>query len=273
MTAQEKNTLYSLIKTVSDYCCGYSSPDLSIPPVFTDDPVSPAAAPAAAKVSAAVQAAAAPQAAAPAASVPVTMQDISRKIASCMRCQLAAGRTHVVPGEGVLHPVVLVIGEGPGPDEDVTGRPFVGPAGQLLDKMLAAISLDRHRNCFIGNVVKCRPPHNRDPEPAESQACRAFLDAQIHLLKPAMILAVGRIASQLLLNTQTGIGALRGSFHQYNSIPLLATYHPSALLRNADLKRPAWEDLKLFRTRLQTIVPGYETYTDTFYTPADVQQA
>ena len=159
---------------------------------------------------------------------------------------------------GQLHPAVLVVGEGPGADEDTQGLPFVGVAGKLLDKMLAAINLSRSTNCYIANIVKCRPPRNRDPEPEESDACRSYLEAQIAILKPAMILAVGRIAIQNLLATSQGIGQLRGRILDYNSIPLMATYHPSALLRNQDLKRPAWEDLKLFKSHLTKILPDYD---------------
>ena len=182
-----------------------------------------------------------------------SLQNIARKIASCTRCRLCGGRKNTVPGIGVPHPLVLVIGEGPGADEDASGEPFVGKAGQLLDKMLGAICLSRHTNCFIANIVKCRPPNNRDPMPDEADACRAFLDAQIGVLKPKMILAVGRIAAQNILNTTTGINRLRGQFYEYRGIPLLPTYHPSALLRNEEMKRPAWEDLKLFRSRLEEI--------------------
>jgi len=181
------------------------------------------------------------------------LQNIARKVAACNRCRLCGGRTNTVPGVGVPNPLVLVIGEGPGADEDAKGEPFVGKAGQLLDKMLAAINLNRHTNCFIANIVKCRPPNNRDPMPDEAEACRSFLDAQISILKPRLILAVGRIAAQNILNTTTGINKLRGQFFEYRGIPLLPTYHPSALLRNEDLKRPAWEDLKKFRARLEEI--------------------
>lgn len=181
------------------------------------------------------------------------IQNIASKVASCNRCRLCAGRKNPVPGKGVPHPLVMVIGEGPGADEDATGEPFVGKAGQLLDKMLAAICLSRNTNCFIANIVKCRPPNNRDPMPDEADACRAFLDAQISVLKPKLILTLGRIAAQNLLNTTTGINRLRGQFFEYKGIPLLPTYHPSALLRNEDLKRPAWEDLKVFRSRLEEL--------------------
>ncbi len=192
------------------------------------------------------------------------LQNIARKIAACNRCRLCGGRTNTVPGIGVPNPLVLVIGEGPGADEDAKGEPFVGKAGQLLDKMLAAINLSRHTNCFIANIVKCRPPNNRDPMPDEAEACRSFLDAQIGILKPRLILAVGRIAAQNILNTTTGINKLRGQFFEYRGIPLLPTYHPSALLRNEDLKRPAWEDLKKFRARLEEITGlSFSTPTQT----------
>lgn len=181
------------------------------------------------------------------------LENIARKIAVCKRCRLCEGRRNTVPGTGVPKPLVLVIGEGPGADEDASGEPFVGKAGQLLDKMLAAINLSRHTNCFIANIVKCRPPNNRDPMPDEAEACRSFLDAQISVLKPKMILTVGRIAVQNILNTTTGINKLRGQFFEYRDIPLLPTYHPSALLRNEEMKRPAWEDLKKFRARLEEI--------------------
>ena len=148
---------------------------------------------------------------------------------------------------------VMVIGEGPGADEDRQGRPFVGKAGQLLDKMLEAIQLSRKTNCYITNVVKCRPPQNRDPAPEERSCCAAFLDAQIRLLRPKMILVMGRIAAQHLLQTSDGIGKLRGRFFDYQGIPLMPTYHPSALLRDESLKRPAWEDLKRFRARLHEL--------------------
>lgn len=182
---------------------------------------------------------------------------LAEQIARCSQCELCRNRTKTVPGFGSVNPVVMVIGEGPGADEDRSGLPFVGPAGQLLDKMLAAIRLSRHSNCFIGNIVKCRPPHNRDPKPEESAACVPFLHTQIDILKPKMILAVGRIAAQNLLQTSEGIGKLHGRFFSYRNIPLMSTYHPSALLRDESLKKPAWEDLKLFRSRLEESAPGY----------------
>lgn len=194
----------------------------------------------------------------PAESHGITLAEIAAKINKCSRCQLAKTRHNTVPGEGVQKPLVLVIGEGPGGDEDAQGRPFVGKAGKLLDKMLASIQLSRNCNCFIANIIKCRPPMNRDPLPEEVSACANYLEMQIHVLKPAAILAVGRIALHALLNTTTGISKIHGQFFQYNNIPFMATYHPSALLRNETLKRPAWEDLKLFRNKLLEISPDYQ---------------
>ena len=189
-----------------------------------------------------------------------SMQEIYAAVAQCSACVLGQTRTHPVAGEGpeelsrLTNSVeVMVIGEGPGADEDTQGRPFVGKAGQLLDKMLEAIQLSRKTNCYITNVVKCRPPQNRDPAPEERSCCAAFLDAQIQLLRPQMILVMGRIAAQHLLQTSDGIGKLRGRFFDYRGIPLMPTYHPSALLRDESLKRPAWEDLKRFRARLHEL--------------------
>ena len=188
-----------------------------------------------------------------------TTDELAELINTCTACALADTRTNTVPGEGVLHPEVLVIGEGPGADEDQTGKPFVGRAGQLLDKMLAAIALSRTENCFIANVVKCRPPGNRNPAPDEIAACLPYLHRQIALLKPRLILCAGRFAAQSILNTSQGINALRGSFGEYTvrsendpeyTIPVLCTFHPSAILRDDSLKRPAWEDLKLLKSRL-----------------------
>jgi DNA polymerase len=184
-----------------------------------------------------------------------SLEQVAADVRVCTGCRLCKTRINAVPGEGVPRPLVLVIGEGPGADEDSSGRPFVGRAGQLLDKMLKAIDLSRESNCFIANVIKCRPPANRDPQPDETAACASFLERQIRLLKPRFILCAGRIAGHTLLNTTAPIGQLRGRFIDFQAgdtvIPFLATYHPSALLRNEDLKRPAWEDLKLLRSAIE----------------------
>ena len=203
---------------------------------------------------AAPAAAAAPEPSQPTAQDPAHsspgLADIAAQVTSCTRCALHRGRKHAVPGEGAAHPLVLVIGEGPGAEEDATGRPFVGPAGQLLDKMLKAIELDRATNCFIANVVKCRPPGNRDPQPEESAACLPYLRAQIAVLRPRAILAVGRVAAQTLTGLGAGVGELRRRQLVYEGIPLAVTYHPSAVLRDSSLKRPVWEDLKRLKSNL-----------------------
>ena len=186
-----------------------------------------------------------------------TLETVAGQVRLCTACPLSAARTQAVPGEGVTRPLVLVVGEGPGADEDLTGRPFVGKAGQLLDRMLASIGLFRDKNCFIANVVKCRPPDNREPLPEEAAACLPFLSRQISLLKPRVILSAGRTATQTLLETAASLGSLRGRFTEYKGIPLLPTYHPSALLRDESKKRPAWEDLKVLRAKLSDLDTSY----------------
>ena len=179
-----------------------------------------------------------------------SLDAIAAEIEACRACRLCEKRVRAVPGQGPSSPLALVVGEGPGAEEDARGLPFVGPAGQLLDKMLASIGLDRLSNCFIANVVKCRPPQNRDPAADEQAACIGYLRRQIVLLKPKALLCVGRIAAQALLGTGEGVGKLRGSWRDFEGLPLLVTYHPSALLRDDSYKRPAWEDLKTFRERV-----------------------
>ena len=184
----------------------------------------------------------------------LTLESLNEKMLRCTRCVLARTRNNVVPGMGVKNPLVLVIGEGPGHDEDIQGLPFVGKAGILLDKMLNAIDLDRNKNCYIANVVKCRPPENRNPSAQEMDACFSFLQMQIHILKPKMILCMGKIAIEKLMNQSISITQSHGQFFEYNNIPVMPTYHPSALLRNTDLKRPAWEDLKRFKAKLEEFI-------------------
>lgn len=175
---------------------------------------------------------------------------IARQVNECRRCSLAEVRTKPVPGDGVLNPLVMVIGEAPGGEEDRQGLPFVGAAGQYLDKWLVSIGLDRRTNAFIGNVIKCRPPNNRDPLPQEQQACLPFLQSQISALKPKVLLCVGRISAQILLGTSEGIGRLRGQVYEFQGIPMVVTYHPSGVLRNPKYRRPVWEDLKLVKSLL-----------------------
>jgi uracil-DNA glycosylase len=178
-----------------------------------------------------------------------SLEAIAAEIEKCRACRLCEKRRRAVPGLGSARPLALIVGEGPGAEEDARGEPFVGPAGQLLDRMLASIGLGRGTNCFITNIVKCRPPQNRDPAPDEQAACLGYLRRQIALLRPKAILCVGRIAAQALLGTADGVGKLRGRWREFEGLPLLVTYHPSALLRDESYKRPAWEDLKLFRER------------------------
>ena len=239
MTAEEKRSIFNLVKNASALGTGYVEKEFLIEPEFTDDPKAESLKPEEPKTQG------------------VSLETIAKKVDSCKNCILHQKRTHTVLGEGVLTPYVMVIGEGPGEDEDKTGRPFVGKAGQLLDKMLASISLSRTSNCYIANTVKCRPPLNRTPMTDETEACKGFLEAQIHILKPKYILALGRTAAQTLLKTSEGINSLRGKFFDYEGIPLLATYHPSALLRDEALKRPAWQDLKTFREKIATEHPDY----------------
>jgi DNA polymerase len=174
--------------------------------------------------------------------------------AACTRCRLAEGRSHVVFGAGNPQAELMFVGEGPGAEEDRQGLPFVGPAGELLTKIIQAIELTREE-VYIANVVKCRPPGNRDPQPDEVTACRGFLDRQIELVGPRLLVALGKVAAQVLLGTDSPIGQLRGRWHAVQGIPTLVTYHPAALLRNAALKRPTWEDMQLVRDRLRESEP------------------
>ena len=173
---------------------------------------------------------------------------LRERIAACTRCGLAATRTQTVFGVGNLHAQWLVIGEAPGAEEDRAGEPFVGRAGQLLNSMLRAIGLAREQ-VYIANILKCLPPNNRDPKAGESVECLPFLERQIALLKPKIMLVVGRIAAQNILHTEESLGRLRNRVHAYGAdrLPLVVTYHPAYLLRTPADKRKAWEDLKLAR--------------------------
>lgn len=171
---------------------------------------------------------------------------LEARVASCTRCPLHAGRTRTVFGVGSRTADWLIIGEAPGAEEDRRGEPFVGRAGKLLNAMLAALGYARHQ-VFIANVVKCRPPENRDPRPEEAASCAPYLDRQIELLGPKIILAVGRVAAQRLLAADTPVGRLRGRVHHYGpaGIPLVVTWHPAYLLRRPEAKAEAWRDLVL----------------------------
>ncbi len=178
----------------------------------------------------------------------ITTWDALREaVNTCTRCKLHTTRTQGVVGVGDHHADWLIIGEAPGADEDAQGEPFVGQAGRLLDAMLAAINLQRGNNVYIANVLKSRPPGNRNPEPDEVAACMPYLLKQIELLQPKIILALGRFAAQSLLNTKNSIASLRGQVHQFQSVPLIVSYHPAYLLRTLTDKAKAWEDLCLAR--------------------------
>lgn len=171
---------------------------------------------------------------------------IAAEVEACTLCPLYKTATRGVPGSGNPDADFVCIGEGPGASEDEQGLPFVGAAGQLLTKILAAVNLSREE-VFITNVVKHRPPGNRNPEPNEIDACTPYLIRQLDLIQPKVILALGTFAAQTLLNTKTPIGKLRGDVHRYRGIPVVVTYHPAALLRNPAWKRPTWEDVQLAR--------------------------
>jgi len=183
---------------------------------------------------------------------------LRREVLQCTRCPLHATRTQGVLGVGPKRADWLVVGEAPGAEEDRRGEPFVGAAGQLLDAMLRAIGLDRTSNVYIANVLKSRPPNNRDPKPEEVAACLPYLLRQIALLQPKIMLAVGRIAAQNLLATDAPLGRLRGKLHRFGELhtPLVVTYHPAYLLRTPADKRKAWDDLKFARSVYQQITRG-----------------
>jgi uracil-DNA glycosylase len=178
-----------------------------------------------------------------------SLTELSTAVSTCTLCPLYRDAKNPVPGEGNPNAGFMCVGEAPGATEDELGRPFVGQAGQLLDKILAAIKLARS-DVYICNVLKHRPPGNRNPMPDEVQACSPYLLRQIELIQPRVIVAFGTFAAQTLLNTREGIGKLRGKVHRFYGVPLVVTYHPAALLRNPAWKRPTWDDVQLARKLL-----------------------
>ena len=175
-----------------------------------------------------------------------TLEAVAAAVEACRKCALGQTRHNSVPGEGDPHAGFVCVGEAPGATEDETGRPFVGRAGKLLEDILKAIGFGR-ADVFICNVLKCRPPDNRDPEPLEVAGCSPYLHRQLELIRPRVILALGRPAVRALLGTNASLGDLRGKLHRYRGIPLVVTYHPAALLRNPNWKRPTWDDVRLAR--------------------------
>lgn len=178
------------------------------------------------------------------------LRQVEEEASGCTRCRLAENRRTVVFGSGNPDAELMFIGEGPGAQEDRQGLPFVGPAGQLLTKIIQAIDRTRDQ-VYICNVVKCRPPGNRDPRPDEVASCRSYLESQIRLVRPEIIVTLGRVAAQTLLGTDESLGRMRGRWHEILGVPVRTTYHPAALLRNTSYKRPTWEDMQIVRDRLE----------------------
>jgi len=174
-------------------------------------------------------------------------------VTACTKCPLCETRTHTVFGEGSPRARIMLIGEGPGRDEDVLGRPFVGKAGQLLDKMLASIDLTRN-DVYIANILKCRPPRNRDPQPSEAAACIGYLRAQAALIRPPILVCLGRIAAQYILGQEVRITRDRGVWRNVKGFDIMPTYHPAALLRNEDWKRESYKDLLAIRARYDQLL-------------------
>jgi DNA polymerase len=178
-----------------------------------------------------------------------SLEELAGVVAGCTKCPLGHSRLNAVPGEGHPNARLVCVGEAPGATEDETGRPFVGRAGRLLEDILKAIALARE-DVFICNVLKCRPPENRSPEPLEVAACSPYLHRQLELIRPKVILALGRPAATTLLATNASLGDLRGKIHRYRGIPLVVTYHPAALLRNPHWKGATWDDVRIARRLL-----------------------
>jgi DNA polymerase len=185
-----------------------------------------------------------------------TLKKLQAMVEDCTKCRLCETRNHTVFGEGVLPPRLMVVGEGPGAEEDASGRAFIGRGGVYLDSWLSSIGLSRTTNVYIANIVKCRPPENRNPQADEIAACIPYVKRQIQLAKPELLLLSGGVASKALLETTEGVGALRGRFFRYEGIPTLVTYHPAGVLRNPDLRRPVWEDMKKIASYLGLPLSG-----------------
>ncbi len=184
-----------------------------------------------------------------------SLEELNRAICECLKCPLGQTRIRFVFGTGNPSAGVMFIGEAPGADEDAQGEPFVGRAGQLLNKIIESVGMKRE-DVYICNIIKCRPPGNRVPLPSESEACTPYLEKQIELVKPRFIICLGRTAGQWLLKSEESLGKLRGVIHTYRGIPMIITYHPAALLRNPGWKRPTWEDMQLFKKAYDELKAG-----------------
>lgn len=192
-----------------------------------------------------------------------TLEELEQRLEGCSRCRLCEGRQHIVFGTGVPHARVMLIGEGPGKNEDEQGEPFVGRGGILLDKMLDAVGLSRRKNVFIANMVKCRPPQNRDPMPDETESCLPFLREQVRIISPRIIVCVGRIAAQRLIDPDFRVTKQHGVFIEKNGIVMMGTLHPAALLRNPSQKPMAFEDWLALREKILELCPEvYEGHAE-----------
>ncbi|NQU49792.1 MAG: uracil-DNA glycosylase [Planctomycetes bacterium] len=190
-------------------------------------------------------------------SIPDSLEQIQAEVAACQNCELACSRTQTVPGSGSASARVVFVGEAPGAEEDLQGQPFVGPAGQLLDKIIESGMGLRRADVFILNILKCRPPGNRDPLATEKQACTPFLQRQLNVLRPDIVICLGRHAANYLLGSDQSLGQLRGRLHQSTSgIPILATYHPAYLLRTPSAKVDCWQDIQIAMNHLGLKRPG-----------------
>ena len=178
------------------------------------------------------------------------LEEYRISICLCKECNLSKTRKNFVYGTGDPNADLMLVGEAPGKDEDLKGEPFVGRAGKLLDKILLAINKKRGEGVYIANVLKCRPPNNRDPLPSEVNKCEPYLLKQIKIVKPKLIVALGRIAGKTLLKIDKPLKEMRGKIHSYNGTPLIVTFHPAALLRNSNFKKPAWDDFQWIRDQL-----------------------
>jgi DNA polymerase len=248
MRAEELDGLLNYLAEV-----GYRDLYLGSPPAKpapTSTGVAAAAAVAAGGTPPAATPVATPAADSDAAGRVAALAQVAHEASACTRCRLAEKRHKVVFGAGDPDADLMFIGEGPGAQEDRQGLPFVGPAGALLSKIIEAIGLTREQ-VYIANIVKCRPPGNRDPQPDEVAACRGFLERQVELIRPRVIVALGRVAAQTLLGNDLALGSMRGQWHGFHGVAVMVTYHPAALLRNSSYKRPTWEDMQRVRDRLR----------------------
>ncbi len=183
---------------------------------------------------------------------PSDLDDFYNQINKCHKCSLGGSRTNFVFGVGDKNASLMLVGEAPGENEDLKGEPFVGRAGKLLDKILFAINRTRNDDVYICNVIKCRPPNNRDPLASEVKECEPYLIHQINLIRPKLIVALGRIAGKTLLNVDNSLKSMRGEIHNYHGTPLIVTYHPAALLRNPNWKPQAWKDFKWIKSIIES---------------------